>query len=65
MAPTSRPATACGLSEATCANGECIAREGICDGRFDCYDRSDEVAAPGLDWIVMWCAGLLPARQSL
>ena len=42
--PTTRPPTACGFSEATCANGECIDREGICDGDIDCSDRSDEAS---------------------
>jgi len=40
--PTTRPPTACGYSEATCANGECIDREAICDGDIDCSDGSDE-----------------------
>ena len=42
--PTTRPPTACGFSEATCANGECIDRAAICDGDIDCSDRSDEAS---------------------
>ena len=44
LVPTTRPPTACGFSEATCANGECIARAAICDGDTDCSDGSDEAS---------------------
>lgn len=33
---------ACGANQATCMNGDCIARSKICDGVFDCTDGSDE-----------------------
>ncbi|XP_045784357.1 basement membrane-specific heparan sulfate proteoglycan core protein-like isoform X5 [Maniola jurtina] len=40
---TSRPPfIACPPNQATCANGQCIARTAICDGNQDCSDGSDE-----------------------
>ena len=32
----------CSKEQATCTNGECISREYVCDGDFDCSDGSDE-----------------------
>lgn len=32
----------CGADQATCQNGECVARSSLCDGQFDCRDQSDE-----------------------
>ena len=32
----------CGRDEATCQNGQCVPRDYLCDGDFDCSDRSDE-----------------------
>lgn len=43
VGPTTRPPTACGLNEATCMNGECVAKHEVCDGDQDCSDGSDEV----------------------
>lgn len=34
---------ACAFNEATCSNGECIAKSRVCDGQYDCEDRSDEL----------------------
>uniref|UniRef100_A0A915HKJ2 Basement membrane-specific heparan sulfate proteoglycan core protein n=1 Tax=Romanomermis culicivorax TaxID=13658 RepID=A0A915HKJ2_ROMCU len=36
-------AARCGPEEATCNNGECVRRSSICDGEYDCRDRSDEI----------------------
>uniref|UniRef100_A0A915K0C9 Ig-like domain-containing protein n=1 Tax=Romanomermis culicivorax TaxID=13658 RepID=A0A915K0C9_ROMCU len=33
----------CGSEESTCQNGECVRKENVCDGRYDCRDRSDEM----------------------
>lgn len=32
----------CDANQASCANGVCIPRDYLCDGDFDCTDRSDE-----------------------
>lgn len=37
-----RPTTACSVHQATCMNGECIEKQKICDGIYDCNDGSDE-----------------------
>ncbi|XP_055601853.1 basement membrane-specific heparan sulfate proteoglycan core protein-like isoform X2 [Uranotaenia lowii] len=33
---------ACSVTQATCMNGDCIAKTQICDGNYDCTDGSDE-----------------------
>lgn len=38
-----RPNNICGSEEATCRNGECIRRQDLCDNKFDCRDKSDEL----------------------
>ncbi|RWS31437.1 Basement membrane-specific heparan sulfate proteoglycan core protein-like protein [Leptotrombidium deliense] len=40
--PSSSPHGQCSRNEATCKNGECISRDYVCDGDFDCTDQSDE-----------------------
>uniref|UniRef100_A0A8D8ES81 Basement membrane-specific heparan sulfate proteoglycan core protein n=1 Tax=Culex pipiens TaxID=7175 RepID=A0A8D8ES81_CULPI len=40
--PAERPPSACSITQATCMNGDCIAKSQICDGNFDCVDGSDE-----------------------
>ncbi|KAJ8950523.1 hypothetical protein NQ318_015267 [Aromia moschata] len=40
--PTLRPIPACDLYEATCSNGQCIPKNKVCDGAYDCSDGSDE-----------------------
>ncbi|XP_065079146.1 basement membrane-specific heparan sulfate proteoglycan core protein isoform X5 [Ochlerotatus camptorhynchus] len=42
--PAERPPSACSVTQATCMNGDCIAKSQICDGNFDCTDGSDETA---------------------
>ncbi|XP_066260113.1 basement membrane-specific heparan sulfate proteoglycan core protein isoform X1 [Euwallacea similis] len=37
------PPVKCFINESTCANGDCISRNKVCDGQFDCSDGSDEI----------------------
>ena len=41
--PLSRGPCSAG-NEATCRNGQCIPRDYVCDGDYDCEDRSDETS---------------------
>lgn len=34
----------CGPSQIKCRNGDCIARDLVCDGKEDCADKSDETS---------------------
>lgn len=45
---------ACDIHEATCRNGQCIPRSGLCDGKPDCTDRSDEIYCDGKYLILIW-----------
>jgi len=52
---TNRPPIPCGSDQATCANGECIPKDAICDGNVDCSDRSDESScSKGWDIYHFW-----------
>lgn len=42
VVPTVLPQRTCRPDQATCANGQCIPRDKVCDGTSDCYDSSDE-----------------------
>ena len=53
--PTQRPPDGrCGVNEATCQSGMCINREYLCDGDFDCDDRSDEADCSELFVLHTW-----------
>lgn len=39
---TSPGLSECTEDQAACASGDCIAREYVCDGEYDCADASDE-----------------------
>ncbi|XP_030745032.1 basement membrane-specific heparan sulfate proteoglycan core protein isoform X3 [Sitophilus oryzae] len=41
--PYIAPTVKCYLNESTCANGDCIPRNKVCDGEYDCTDGSDEI----------------------
>lgn len=43
MAPTLPPVVVCSVIEATCMNGQCIDKDKVCDGVYDCDDASDEM----------------------
>jgi hypothetical protein len=45
LTPTAEPQRppTCGPTQATCSNGQCITRDRVCDGNYDCNDRSDEL----------------------
>ena len=37
------PIGPCGAGKAKCLNGQCIPRDFLCDGDYDCADNSDEL----------------------
>lgn len=37
--------TACGLFEYNCGDSNCISEELVCDGKADCFNRTDEEEA--------------------
>ncbi|XP_042860326.1 basement membrane-specific heparan sulfate proteoglycan core protein-like isoform X47 [Penaeus japonicus] len=43
VAPTIPPVVVCSLIEATCMNGQCIDKDKVCNGVYDCDDASDEM----------------------
>lgn len=45
---TRPPPTDCSLHQATCMNGECIPKQKLCDGVYDCKDGSDESSCSNL-----------------
>ena len=47
----------CRVHEYTCANGQCIAVDELCDFKYDCVDGSDEDASV--------CGNVLPDRLVL
>lgn len=36
----------CMADEKTCQNGECVKSDYVCDGEYDCRDRTDEQNCP-------------------
>ena len=35
--------TECDFVEFECRSGQCVAQSRVCDGYFDCFDKSDEI----------------------
>lgn len=35
--------TSCGIFDYDCGNGTCISEELVCDGKADCFNRTDEL----------------------
>ena len=41
----------CAQDEATCSGGQCIPRDFLCDGDYDCPSRSDEINCSKILWL--------------
>lgn len=49
----------CSAGEFTCASGQCIAQELVCDSRQDCSDKSDEDPVNCCKWIICLLINML------
>lgn len=54
VAITARPPKVCAFDEATCLNGDCIRKEFVCNGQYDCADQSDEMRCSKFNILVIY-----------